>query len=67
MPVLKLKRPNGEIKNIQLTDRRNLCRTWALSVFYNGKQYWAKLHPTNNSAGKVRLADGTILTLQPSI
>lgn len=67
MPVLKLKRPNGEIRNIALTTTRSQCGTWALPVFFNGTQYWAKLHPTNNSAGKVRLADGTILTLQPSI
>ena len=65
MPVLKLRRSNGEIKNITLYNIRSQCGTWALPVFFNGKQYWAKLNPTNNSAGKVRLVDGTILTLQP--
>ena len=67
MPVLKLRRPNGEIKNIELTTKRSQCGTWALPVFFKGTQYWAKLHTTNNSAGKVRLTDGTILTLQPGI
>ena len=65
MPVSKLKRPNGEIQNIALTTNKSQCGTWALPVFFNGTQYWAKLHTTNNSAGKVRRPDGTVLTLQP--
>ena len=65
MPVLKLRRPNGEIQNIALTTNRSQCGTWALPVLLNGTQYWAKLHTTNKSAGKVRLTDGTALTLQP--
>ena len=67
MPVLKLKRANGEIQNIALTTTRSQCGTWALPVFFNGTQYWAKLHTDNRSAGKVRQADGTVLTLQPYI
>lgn len=67
MPVLKLRRPNGEIQNIHLTDNRSQCGTWALPVFFNGTQYWAKLHTDNSSAGKVRRPDGTVLTLQPNI
>ena len=67
MPVLKLKRPNGEIQNIALTTNRSQCGTWALPVFFNGTQYWAKLHTDNRSAGKVRRPDGTVLTLQPYI
>ncbi len=67
MPVLKLMMSNGEIKNIALTTNRSQCGTWALPVFFNGTQYWAKLHTTNNSAGKVRIPDGTVLTLQPYI
>lgn len=67
MPVLKLKRPNGGIQDIALTTNRSQCGTWALPVFFNGTQYWAKLHTTNNSAGKVMLANGTVLTLQPYI
>lgn len=67
MPVLKLRRPNGEIENIALTTNRNQCGTWALPVFFNGTQYWAKLHTDNSSAGKVRRPDGTVLTLQPYI
>lgn len=67
MPVLKLRRPNGEIQNIALTTNRSQCGTWALPVFFNGTQYWAKLHTDNSSAGKVRRPDGTVLTLQPYI
>ena len=67
MPVLKLRRPNGEIQNIALTNNRSQCGTWALPVFFNGTQYWAKLHTDNRSAGKVRRPDGTVLTLQPYI
>lgn len=67
MPVLKLRRPNGEIQDIALTTNRSQCGTWALPVFFNGTQYWAKLHTDNRSAGKVRRPDGTILTLQPYI
>lgn len=67
MPVLKLRRPNGEIQNIALTTNRSQCGTWALPVFFNGTQYWAKLHTDNRSAGKVRRPDGTVLTLQPYI
>lgn len=67
MPVLKLRRPNGEIQNIPLTTNRSQCGTWALPVFFNGTQYWARLHPDNSSAGKVRRPDGTVLTLQPYI
>lgn len=67
MPVLKLRRPNGEIQDIPLTTNRSQCGTWALPVFFNGTQYWAKLHTDNRSAGKVRRPDGTILTLQPYI
>ena len=65
MPVLKLMRPNGEIQNIALTTNRSQCGTWALPVFFNGTQYWAKLHTDNRSAGKVRRPDGSVLTLQP--
>lgn len=65
MPVLKLRRPNGETQDIALTTNRSQCGTWALPVFFNGTQYWAKLHTDNRSAGKVRRPDGTILTLQP--
>ena len=67
MPVLKLRRPNGEIQNIALTTNRSQCGTWALPVLFNGTQYWAKLHTDNRSAGKVRRTDGTVLTLQPYI
>ena len=67
MPVLKLRRPNGEIQNIALTTNRSQCGTWALPVLFNGTQYWAKLHTDNSSAGKVMRADGTVLTLQPYI
>lgn len=67
MPVLKLRRPNGEIQNIALTTNRSQCGTWALPVFFNGTQYWAKLHTDNSSAGKVRRPNGTVLTLQPYI
>lgn len=67
MPVLKLRRPSGEIQNIALTTNRSQCGTWALPVFFNGTQYWAKLHTDNSSAGKVRRPDGTVLTLQPYI
>ena len=67
MPVLKLRRPNGEIQDIALTTNRSQCGTWALPVFFNGTQYWAKLHTTNDSAGKVMRPDGTVLTLQRSI
>ena len=67
MPVLKLRRPNGEIQDIALTTNRSQCGTWALPVFFNGTQYWAKLHTDNRSAGKVRRPDGTVLTLQPYI
>lgn len=67
MPVLKLRRPNGEIQNIALTTNRSQCGTWALPVFFNGTQYWAKLLTNNSSAGKVRRTDGTVLTLQPYI
>lgn len=67
MPVLKLMRPNGETQNISLTTNRSQCGTWALPVFFNGTQYWAKLHTDNRSAGKVRRPDGTVLTLQPYI
>lgn len=65
MPVLKLRRPNGEIQNIALTTNRSQCGTWALPVVFNGTQYWAKLNNDNRSAGKVRRPDGTVLTLQP--
>lgn len=67
MPVLKLRRPNGETQDIALTTNRSQCGTWALPVVFNGTQYWAKLHTNNNSAGKVRRPDGTVLTLQPYI
>ena len=67
MPVLKLRRPNGEIQGIALTTNRSQCGTWALPVLFNGTQYWAKLHTDNSSAGKVRRPDGTVLTLQPYI
>ena len=67
MPVLKLRRPNGEIQDIALTTNRSQCGTWALPVFFNGTQYWAKLHTDNRSTGKVRRPDGTVLTLQPYI
>lgn len=67
MPVLKLRRPNGEIQDMALTTNRSQCGTWALPVFFNGTQYWAKLHTDNRSAGKVRRPDGTVLTLQPYI
>ena len=67
MPVLKLRRPNGEIQDIALTTNRSLCGTWALPVFFNGTQYWARLHTDNRSSGKVRRPDGTVLTLQPLI
>lgn len=67
MPVLKLRRPNGEIQDIALTTNRSQCGTWALPVFFNGTQYWARLHTDNRSAGKVRRPDGTVLTLQPYI